>query len=63
MGGCPADDPGVSVAELDGEGGLGDQHGKVWCFVYAAEGDLLPTVMIIPVLLAPRAMCSSSRRL
>ena len=42
LGGCPADDPGVAVIELDGEGGLGDQHGDGLVLVDAAEGDLLP---------------------
>ena len=45
---------GVAVAELDGEGGLGDQHGDGLVLVDAAEGDLLPTTMITPVLLARR---------
>jgi hypothetical protein len=37
-----ADDPGVAVGELDGEGGVGNQYGAGLVLVDAAEGDLLP---------------------
>jgi hypothetical protein len=42
LGGCPADDPGIAVVELDGEGGLGDQHGDGLVLVDGVQGDLLP---------------------
>jgi hypothetical protein len=36
------DDPGIAVAELDGEGGVGDQHGDGLPGVDTAEGGFLP---------------------
>jgi hypothetical protein len=39
LGGGAADDPDVAVAELDGQGGLGDQHGDGVPGVDAAEGE------------------------
>ncbi len=44
LGGGAADDPGVPVAELNGEGGLGNQHGDGLMSVDPAEGDLLVTI-------------------
>jgi hypothetical protein len=40
--GHPGDDPGIAVVELDGDGGLGDQHGDGLVLVDGAQGDLLP---------------------
>jgi hypothetical protein len=42
LGGGAADDPDVAVAELDGERGVGDQHGDGLVHVDPAEGNLLP---------------------
>jgi len=62
LGGCPVDDPGIAVAELDGEGGVGDQHGDGLPGADAAEGGFLATMITARGRSAAQVIRAAKRR-